>query len=306
MTKAELYQVPVLANLLWNLRWPFLVDLSKAMLINLSLSRDNAVAIALAVRSLRGRMRIWVLVVGVTAATIILVAATFFAMRLLDVPFMRLVGGIVILRIATMRGAEGPGATARREVRSRDFWRAIWFVIVADLTTSTDNVLAVAAAVEGNLSLIVLALGLSIPLIVLGGGFLPNLMERWPSLVYLSAVVLGLVGGRLVMADPFVVRVLQPGTLLVHCVEGVCAVGALAVGVALRRQWRPARTSPLDPSLASEVRQTAQGLPVVSEKVPVRIRQQPLTWHPSSGSDGSAGLAPLKSNDEERRQRRTA
>jgi YjbE family integral membrane protein len=236
----------------WNPQWSFLVRLLKVLLINVSLSRDNAVVIALTVRKLPERMRLRALAVGITVAVIVLVAATFFATRLLSVPFLRFVGGILILWIA-ITSLLPPGVSSHApRAHSQNFWHAIWFVIIADLTMSTDNILAVAAAAEGNLSLIVLSLGLSIPLLVLGSGFLPTLMDRWPSLIYLSAAVLGMVSGEIIMTDPSIVRALQPGGLFRHSVEGMCAIGVLGVGTVLRTQRRPVRATHRDRNLGTE------------------------------------------------------
>ena len=166
-------------------------------------------------------------------------------------------GGILILWIATFHLLPQRASSHMPQAHAEKFLQAIWFVIVADLTMSMDNILAVAAAAEGNLSLIVLSLGLSIPFLVLGSGFLPTLMDRWPSLIYLSAAILGMVSGEIIMTDPSIVRALQPGALLRHSAKGLCATGVLGVGTVLRMPWRPARATRADRSLVSEAVQTA-------------------------------------------------
>lgn len=125
---------PIPATVLLSFEWAFFADLFTVLLINVTLSRDNAVAIALAIRGLPQKMRIRVLLVGVTVAVFVLVVATFFAVYLLDVRFLRLVSGVLILWIATVSMSQDPVITPAEKARSQAFWRAIWMVIVADLT----------------------------------------------------------------------------------------------------------------------------------------------------------------------------
>lgn len=221
-------------NLGADSQWSFFGSLLEVCLINMSLSRDNAVVIALAARKVPEGMRNQALVVGVTFAVVVLVVATFLATRLLTVPYLRLAGGALILWIATNSLLSQSASNCDPPPNNGSFRHAIYFVIVADLTMSLDNVLAVAALTGRDLILIVLGLGLSIPLLAFGSGFLLNLMDRWPGLIYLSAAILGVVGGQIIMTDPYVVRLFQPGGLVRHSVEGTCALGVIGVGTILR------------------------------------------------------------------------
>lgn len=225
---------PTVMNLVAVSHWSFFTRLLEVFVINISLSRDNAVVIALAARKVPESMRNQALLVGVTFAVAVLVAATFLATRLLTVPYLRLAGGALILWIATNSLLSQSLSNCDPQPSNGNFRHAIYFVIVADLTMSLDNVLAVAGVAERDLMLIVLGLGLSIPLLAFGSGFLLTLMDRWPGLIYLSAAILGVVGGQIIMTDPYIVCLFQPGGLVRHSVEGSCALGVIGVGTLLR------------------------------------------------------------------------
>lgn len=211
----------------------FLSDLVTIVLINLVLSGDNGVVIALAVKTLPKRMRRRAIAGGAGCAVLVRVVATCFATPLLGVAFLRLIGGIVILWISVnlFREAahiEEPGS----ELRS--YWKAIWFIIVADITMSADNVLAIAAAAHGDLFLLVAGLGLSIPLVVVASAMLASLMDRFPVIVYAGAAILGKVGAEMILTDSFVTRSFRPGTLLRNCAQMAAAIAVLAMGRLLR------------------------------------------------------------------------
>jgi YjbE family integral membrane protein len=113
---------------------------------------------------------------------------------------------------------------------AKTFWQAIWIIVVADITMSTDNVLAVAAASRGNLFLLIFGLGLSIPFVVFTSTLLSMLMDKYPIIIYLGAAVLGRVGGEMMITDPFIVNLLDPSKALQYGVEAFFTVGVIVAG----------------------------------------------------------------------------
>jgi YjbE family integral membrane protein len=209
--------------------WNFLVSLLSIILIDLILAGDNAVIIAMAVRSLPRTQRKKGIIFGAGAAVILRVILTFFAAQLLQVQFIKFVGGAVILWIAVKLFVEGaPGDDAHKEAKT--LMQAIWVIIVADITMSTDNVLAVAGASHGNLFLLLFGLGLSIPFVVFTSNLLSMLMDKFPVIIYLGAAVLGRVGGEMMITDPFIKEHLHPNKIMQYSVEAFFTIGVLVVG----------------------------------------------------------------------------
>jgi YjbE family integral membrane protein len=209
--------------------WEFISGFLSIVLIDLVLAGDNAVVIAMAVRSLPRKQRRRGIAFGAGAAVLLRVILTFFAAQLLQINFVKLVGGAVILWIAVKLFVEGaPEDTIQREAKT--LLQAIWIIIIADITMSTDNVLAVAGASKGNLFLLLFGLGLSIPFVVFTSNLLSLLMDKFPIIIYLGAAVLGRVGGEMLITDPFISRWLQPSKWIQYGVELFCLVGVLVVG----------------------------------------------------------------------------
>ncbi len=209
--------------------WDFLAGLVSIVIIDLILAGDNGVVIAMAVRSLPRDQRRKGIIFGAGAAVLLRVVLTFFAARLLLVEFVKLAGGILILWIAVKLFVEGvPEEEGAREAKT--FWQAIWVIVVADITMSTDNVLAVAGASAGNLFLLLFGLGLSIPFVVFTSSLLSMLMDRYPVIVYIGAAILGRVGGEMIMTDPFVVGLLNPSDAMRYGVEAFFTVGVIVAG----------------------------------------------------------------------------
>jgi YjbE family integral membrane protein len=209
------------------------------VLVDLTLSGDNAVVIAAAAKTLPGRLRKRAMIAGAACAVVALVAATFFATRLLQVKFLQIVGGAAVLWIAIgLFREETPLEGSAGQLTS--FWKAMWFIIVADVTMSTDNILAVAALAQGNLALLLFGLGVSIPLVVFASGLLANLMDRYPVIVYIGAALLGRVAGQMIMTDAFVEQRFAPSTTLIYAVEAAGTIGVLAAGWWMKRRKKPA------------------------------------------------------------------
>jgi len=108
--------------------------------------------------------------------------------------------------------------------------QAIWYVVFADLTMSTDNILAIAGASKGSVPLIVFGLAVSIPFVVFASNLLADLMNRYPATIYLGGAILGQVGGEMILKDPFVVGILHPSDTLRYVVEGVLIVAVVVAG----------------------------------------------------------------------------
>jgi YjbE family integral membrane protein len=206
----------------------FLTALS-IVLIDLLLAGDNALVIAMAVRSLSPRERRIGTLCGAAAAVALRVALTTVAAHLLTIRFLQLGGGLLVLWIAfkVLRDASDPPDAAPAPKR---FVEAIWYIVLADLTMSTDNILAIAGASQGHFGLILFGLALSIPFIVLSSNLLAALMDRYPWTVFLGAAVLGKVAWQMILTDPFVVQRFQPGELFRYAVEAAMSVSLFAYG----------------------------------------------------------------------------
>ena len=177
-----------------RLDWAFLLGILNIVIIDLILAGDNAVVIAMAVRSLPRKQRRWGIMLGAGAAVVLRVVLTFFVAQLLEISFIKLAGGVLIAWIAVKLFLEGAPEQEDREART--LWQAMRLIVIADITMSTDNVLAVAGASHGNLFLLIFGLALSIPFVVFTSNLLAMLMDRYPIIIYLGAAVLGRVAGR--------------------------------------------------------------------------------------------------------------
>lgn len=213
-----------------------LFDLSTIIIVNLVLSGDNAVVIALAVKNLRGSLRIRAMIAGAAAAVIIRVAGTFFASRLLEIQLLKLIGGFIILWIAVTLFRPDNAETAAGAHVPVGFWRAIWFIMIADITMSLDNVLAIAQAAHGSLALLIFGLGLSIPLVLFASGLLSTLMDKYPIIVYLGAALLGKVGMEMILTDRVTLRYFYPAAWLRDTLEAAAALGVVLAGKLIMRR----------------------------------------------------------------------
>lgn len=209
--------------------WDFLFSFFSIILIDLVLSGDNAVVIAMAVKTLPRAKRRMGILVGAGAAVALRVTFTFFAARFLQVEFVKGIGGLLILWIAVKLFIEdAPEEEGHREARS--IWHAMWIIMVADITMSLDNILAVAGASKGSLPLLLFGLGLSIPLLVFTSNLLSMLMDRYPLIIYIGAAILGQVGGEMILTDPFIVRMFEPPIYVRYGVDIFLAVGVVVIG----------------------------------------------------------------------------
>jgi len=217
----------------------FVFGFVSIIIIDLVLAGDNAVVIAMAVRVLPRAQRLKGITFGAGAAVVLRVVLTFFAAQLLQISYVKLAGGGVILWIAVKLFLEA-GVDENGQKEAKNLWQAIWVIVIADITMSTDNVLAVAAASHGSLFLLIFGLSLSIPFVVFASNLLSKLMDRYPIIIYIGAAILGRVGGEMMMTDPFVLKVLNPSKLVQYGVEVFCTVGVIGIGI----WWKQRRSPP--------------------------------------------------------------
>jgi len=178
----------------------FWLAVGKIIWINVLLSGDNALVIAMACRGLHGRNRLWGMVIGAGIAVILLIAFTGIIATLMALPYLKLVGGIALLFIAAkllVPEDEGDEIAA-----GTTLWHAIRIVVIADIVMSLDNVIAVAAAANGKISLLVLGLAISIPMIIAGAALIMLVLDRFPILIWLGAALLGWIAGDVIASDP--------------------------------------------------------------------------------------------------------
>jgi YjbE family integral membrane protein len=185
----------------------FWLAVGKIIWINVLLSGDNALVIAMACRGLAPRERLWGMVIGAGIAVVLLIAFTGIVAKLILLPYLKLVGGIALFVIAAkllVPEEEGDDVTA-----GTSLWHAIRIVVIADIVMSLDNVIAVAAAANGQMSLLVLGLAVSIPMIIAGAALIMMVLDRFPILIWLGATLLGWIAGDVIETDPAVHPLLQ-------------------------------------------------------------------------------------------------
>jgi YjbE family integral membrane protein len=209
----------------------FWIALLKIMWINILLSGDNAVVIAMACRGLPHRQRVWGMILGAGVAVLLRVVFTVFVAALMQLPYLKIVGGLALFYIAAKLLV--PEDEDKNETEATEhLWRAVKIVAIADIIMSLDNVIAIAAAAQGNMALLVIGLGISIPLIVAGAALVMALLDRFPILVWAGAALLGWIVGEVIVTDPVIQGYLEPkfGTEGFHYIMLFCAlVGAVLV-----------------------------------------------------------------------------
>ena len=213
----------------------FLFNTISIVLIDILLGGDNALVIAMAVRALPPKERKIGILAGAGSAVVLRIIFTFFAARLLELHYVKFFGGVLILWIAVKLLTDNAEDQARQQ-GAQTLWRAMWLILVADLTMSIDNILAVAAASKGNFFLLVFGLGLSIPFVVFTSGLLARLLDRFPILIYIGAGILGRVGGDMMITDPWIKKLVQPSHAMEIGVQVFFVVAVLIAGKLLARK----------------------------------------------------------------------
>jgi len=220
----------------------FGMAVTKIVWINILLSGDNAVVIALACRSLSGRERQVGIALGAAGAVLFRIIGTVIVAELMAIPYLRAAGALLLLWIAVKLVL--PQDEDPQHVHGHDnLWRAVLTVVIADLVMSLDNVLAIAAAANGSQILIVLGLALSVPLVILGSSAIMQVMNRLPILVWGGAALLGWIAGGL-LAEDTAARLYLPDWANEYVLGAIGALLVVALGALLIRRHRRAAASP--------------------------------------------------------------
>ncbi|MGR7995318.1 TerC family protein [Xanthobacter sp. ZOL 2024] len=228
----------------------FWVSLLQVVWIDLLLSGDNAVVIALACRSLPKSQRTWGIILGAGAAVVLRILFALAVSLLLGIPFLKIVGGLLLLWIALKLATDGDGDA--HEVKAADtLFKAVRTIAIADAVMSLDNVVAIAAASRGHPELFIFGLLLTIPLIVFGSQILLRLLTRFPLLIWAGAALLGWIAGEMLVGDalslqglahldPSLVAVddhgAHPAALPRYLASTIGAVFVVGLGLYLRRR----------------------------------------------------------------------
>lgn len=206
------------------------------IVINILLSGDNAVVIALACRNLPPTQKRWGLIWGALGAIVLRVILTVFAVGLLTLPWLKIAGGVALVWIGIR--LIDPADDGDVDVKANDrLLAAVWTVIVADLVMSIDNVLGVAAAAKGSLVLLLFGLALSVPLIIAGAQLVLKVIERYPVLIVAGGGLLGWIAGELCIDDTTIADWVDTHAAWLDWAAPIAGV-VLVVGIA---KWRTAR-----------------------------------------------------------------
>jgi YjbE family integral membrane protein len=208
----------------------FFLSVLSIIMIDLVLAGDNAVVIAMAVRHLPIHQRRKGIVLGAGAAVALRVVATFFVAQLLRVSLVKLAGGAAVLWIAVHLFVDASDEDDK-DMKAQSLWHAVRLIVIADISLSIDNMLAVGGASHGNLVLLIFGLIVSVPFVVMASNFLSTLMARYPVIVVAGAALLGKVATEMMLGDPWVMQVFP----LTHWQQvALEACGAAAVVLAGR------------------------------------------------------------------------
>src|SRR3954467_14055063 len=224
---------------------PQLLKILQIIWINIILSGDNAVVIALACRGLPGRRRRMGMVLGAGVAVLLRIIFTLLVAALFSTPFLKIAGGLLLFWIAVKLLVEDEADQEGKIGETDRLWHAVRTIAIADAVMSLDNVLAIAAVAKDSMFLLILGLAISIPLIVAGAALIMALLSRFPIFVWLGAGLLGWVAGEMLITDPWLDG--RIGTALMHRLEiPLAALGALIVaglGYLLKRRAHQAPAS---------------------------------------------------------------
>jgi YjbE family integral membrane protein len=220
----------------------FWIGLLKIIWVNLLLSGDNAVVIALAARSLPPRQQKQAIFWGSGAAITLRIILTIFAVALLTLPYLKIVGGALLVWIGVQLLVPDEGDEDMQT--SDNLMVAIRTILVADLVMSLDNVIGVAAAAEtgppeGKMLLLILGLAISIPIVIFGATMLLKIMERFPIIITLGAALLGWIAGEMIVTDPAIAAWVEASASWLEHYKVAAAVGAaivVVVGMALAKR----------------------------------------------------------------------
>ena len=217
----------------------FWIGLMKIVWINIILSGDNAVVIALAARGLPALQQRQAVLFGSGAAVVLRIALTVVAVKLLTMPYLQIVGGLLLLYIGVQLLSDQDGHADEAKTNG-SLLAAIRTILVADLVMSLDNVIGVAAAAHGSMLLLVLGLAISIPMVVFGSTMMIRLMERYPVVVTLGAALIGWVGGETMANDTILAPLMQDQHWLHQAGPVLGAALVLGLGYWLQKRGQTA------------------------------------------------------------------
>jgi len=210
--------------------------------INILLSGDNAVVIALAVRGLPPRQRFWGMVLGAGCAAVLLITFTGIVAALMQLPYLKFAGGLALFWVAIkLVIPQDPHDGEDGAEAAEDLWRAVRIVVVANLVMSLDNVIAVAAAAKGNYVLLGLGLAISIPIVIAGSALFLLIIERFPIIIWGGGALLGWIAGGLLPDDPVVAAYVPES--LVDRLDTACGIAGAIIVVSVG--WYIARSARL-------------------------------------------------------------
>ncbi len=213
----------------------FLMSLSQIMLINIILSGDNAIVIAMASRALPAKQQKMAILWGSAGAVGLRIVLTLLAATLLKMPYLQFFGGIMLVWIAIKLLLESNESADEESTQGPgSLLAAIKTIVLADIIMSVDNTLAIAAIARDNTTLLIAGLGLSVPVIVFGSRILVRFMERFPVIIYLGAGLIAWTAGVMIIDDP------QVGPYIIkysrHILAASISAGVIAVGYSRRRR----------------------------------------------------------------------
>ena len=221
----------------------FLVAVGQIILIDILLGGDNAVVIALACRNLPPQQRKWGIIYGTAGAIILRVVLIAFALTLLTVPYLKLVGAVLLVWIGVKLLMPEHDDAHSNITPSDKLWGAVKTVIVADLVMSVDNVLAIAGAAESagqhQLPLVIFGLLVSIPIIVAGSQIVLKLMDRFPMIITLGGMLLGWIAGQMAYTDPVLKPYVPADKVWEYATAAAGALLVLVIGLYFQKRAKP-------------------------------------------------------------------
>lgn len=239
----------------------FFLSVLSIIMIDLVLAGDNAVVIAMAVRHLPAAQRRRGIALGAGAAVALRVVVTFFVAQLLNLPLVKFVGGAAVLWIAVHLFIEGAHGEDHAST-ARSLWQAVRLIVVADISLSIDNMLAVGGASHGNLPLLLFGLAVSVPFVVFASNVLSTLMARYPIIVVAGAALLGKVAGEMIVTDPFIDRFVDLARWEQMALEGIGAAAVVVVGRMLAKRKAAALAATTPDVMAPDPADTAEEVEV--------------------------------------------
>ena len=214
--------------------WEFILSLLNIVFLDLILAGDNAIVIGLAARNLQADLQKKAVIIGTAGAVILRIIATILVVWLLKIPWLLLLGGLLLIVIAYKLLTDD---SSHNDIRSEgSLWTAVRTIIVADAAMGLDNVIAVAGAAKHNVSLVVLGLLISVPIVVWGSTLFIKLINKFPWIIYLGSAVLAFTASSMIAEEPDVESFFEAKPILEYFFIGLVIAGILAAGHWKRRK----------------------------------------------------------------------